>query len=330
MRIELIVFLLLTSGVCAGQDQSEEDRLIATLKRSDTAPDGLLSSRSAALFGPDYSQHELEEIQRGFQQISIDAISYVESERALAGRDLMNAYGRYFASRDIRFLIFMKKGDQEYQFNFISFNAQAHWVDTNQSTWFTHSPTLKGLLQTISRSVIGAQKRQNFLINDFPERSGPLGAVGNRREEDWAPGVRSSKIAVPRTGDVQTDQELELFLKEHFHAKYELVEPDADEKGLIEKEFVYILRFIHTRGFLAKDILGYDMSKSESALATVNYRSGNLQLKTIPSGTSVYKFYIKNLEEGIFYLGRKWDADLTWQDGLRNYLDGYRAAGKLN
>lgn len=330
MKFPVFVFLLFWSALCKGQTMSEEERFISRLKPIETAPDGLLSSRSAALFSPDYSQTELEEIQTGFQKIGIDAVSYVESERALAGRDLMNAYSRYFISRDIRFLIIMKKEKEEYLVNFVPFNAKSSWTEPGQSTWFVHSSGLRSLLQTIFRALISSQKRQNFLVNDFPERSGPLSAIGGRKEEDWAPGVKVFKIAVPRTGELEADKELELYLKENFHAKYELVEPDASEKDLLEKEFVYLLRFIHTRGSLAKDILGYDMSKSESALATVNYPNGTLQLKTIPSANSIYKFYLKHIGENIFYLGRKWDADLTWQAALKNYIDGYVAAGKLN
>ena len=330
MKFPLFVFLLFLSAISIGQTISEEDRFISRLKPIDVAPDGLLSSRSATFFSPDYSQKELEEIQTGFQQIGVDAVCYVESEKALAGRDLMNAYGRYFISRDIKFLIFMKKDKEEYQVNFVLFNAKSSWIEPGQFTWFVHSPTLRGLLQTIFRALISSQKRQNFLVNDFPERNGPLSTIGGRREEDWAPGVRVFKIAVPRIGELEADKELELYLKENFHSKYELVEPDANEKDLLENKFVYVLRFIHTRGSLAKEILGYDMSKSESALATVNYPNGALQLKTIPSGNSIYKFYIKNIEEDVFYLGRKWDADLTWQAALKNYVDGYRAAGKLN
>ena len=330
MKRSLFIFLFFLSGISYGQPLSEEDRFISKLKPIGAAPEGLLSARSAVLFSADYSQNELEEIQSAFQRIGIDAVSYLESERVLAGRDLMNAYGRNFLSRDIKFLIFIKKDNQEYQFNFIPFNPQSGWANPDQSTWFVHSPELRVLLQIVFRAVAGSQKRQNFLINDFPERGGQPAAMAGRREEDWAPGVKGSKIAVPKIGESEADKELELYLKENFHAKYELVEPDASEKDLLVKEFVYILRFIHTRGSLAKDILGYDMSKSESALATVNYPNGALQLKTIPSANSIYKFYLKNIEDGLFYLGRKWDADITWQAALKNYIDGYRAAGKLN
>lgn len=330
MKITALIGLVLLCGFCSGQIISEESRFLSKLKSSDVAPDGLLASRAAVLFSTEYAQKELEEIQTGFQQIGIDAVSYVESERALAGRDLMNAYGRYFGTRDVKFIILLKKEKQEYQFNFVSFHAQPGWTQPDQSNWFIHSTDLKSLMRIIFRALVSAQKRQNFLINDFPERGGPPGVMVSRREEDWANGLKVFKIAVPKMGEPQADKELEAYLKENFHAKYELVEPDANEKELLEKEFIYILRFIHTRGSLAKDILGYDMSKSESALATVNYPNGALQLKTIPSSNSVYKFYLKNLEDGLFYLGRKWDADITWQEALKNHIDGYRAAGKIN
>ena len=332
VRFLLFLIFLLLSAFCEGQPISEEDRFIAKLKLTEMPPAELLSSRSAVLFSSQYSQKELEEIQKGFQQIGVDAVSYVESERALAGRDLMNAYSRYFVKRNIKFLIFMKKDKQEYQFYFVSFNATSHWTDLDPSAWFVHSYNLSGILQTIYRSVISTQKRQNFLVNDYPERSGPLGAIsGNaRRDENLAPNVRVLKLAVPKTGDARADIELETYLKENFQVKYELVEPNVEEKDLLQSGFIYMLRFIHAPGSLAKEILGYDMNKAESAFMSASYPGGTLQLKTIPSENTIYKFYIKHIEDDIFYLGLKWDADVTWQEALKNHVDGYRAAGRLN
>jgi len=130
--------------------------------------------------------------------------------------------------------------------------------------------------------------------------------------------------------DVRADAELQAYLKENFQVKYEIVEPNVEEKDLVERKFIYVLRFIHAPGSLAKGILGYDMDKAESAFMTASYPGGTLQLKTIPSENTIYKFYIKHIEDNIFYLGLKWDADLTWQDALKNHVDGYRAAGRLN
>jgi hypothetical protein len=329
VRILFCFGCLLWSAGSTGQTLYEEDRFVSQLKRTEVPPADLLSARSAVLFSSSYTQKELEEIQKGFQQMGIDAVSYVESERALAGRDLMNAYSRYFTRRTIKFLIFMRKDKQDYQLNFVPFNATSNWTEPDQNAWFVHASGLNGLLGTVFRSLT-THKRQNFLVNDYPERSGPLSAVSGRRLETFAPNLMGLKIAVPKTGEPTSENELEVYLSEHFQVKYELVDPATDEKELQQKGFIYVLRFIHAPGSLAKEILGYDMSKSESALASVTYPNGALQLKTIPSEYPVYKFYIKNMEDDIFYLGPKWDADVTWPDALRNYVDGYRAAGKIN
>src|SRR5258706_11002421 len=234
VRFLFFLILLLSSACCEGQTISEEDRFVSTFKLTEISPVELISSRSAVLFSSEYSQKELEEIQQGFQRIGVDAVSYVESERALAGRDLMNAYSRYFVKRNIKFLIFMKKDKQEYQFYFVSFNATPHWTGPDPSAWFVHSSNINGVLQTIYRSVISTQKKQNFLVNDYPERSGPLSAISGRRDENLAPNVRVLKLAVPKTGDARTDAELETFLKEHFPVKYEMVEPNVEEKDLVQ------------------------------------------------------------------------------------------------
>lgn len=329
MRI-LLLSLLFFPLLGLGQSPTEDVRFLSRLKPGPAPPEGMLSSRAVVLFSPEYSQRELEEIQTGFQQIGIDAVSYVESERALAGKDMMNAYGRYFKSREIRLLVFLKKDSDAFRFNFVPFNARSSWVDAGQTMWSVNASTLRSTMVMIFRALASAQKRQNFLINDFPERSGPLSVIGGRREEDFPQGLKVVKMAVPRFGDPEADKDLEDYLRENVHAKYEFVDPDVSEKDLLDKEFIYVLRFIHTRGSLAKEILGYDLSKSESALATVNYANGNLQLKTIPATNSIFKFYVKNIEEDTYYLGRKWDADMTWQHALKNYVDGCRAAGRLN
>jgi len=330
VRFLLLLVFLLLSALCEGQPISEEDRFIATLKPTEIPPGELLSSRSAVLFSSQYVQKELEEIQKGFQQIGIDVVSYVESGRALAGRDLMNPYSRYFVKRNIKFLIFMKKDKEEYQLYFVSFNATPRWTSPDPSAWFVHSYSLSGILQTIYRAVISTQKRQNFLVNDYPERSGPLIAISGKRDENLAPNIRVLKLAIPKTGDAAADAELEAYLKENFQVKYELVEATADENDLLQRGFVYVLRFIHAPGSLAKEILGYDFNRAESAFMTASYPGGTMQLKTIPSDNTIYKFYIKHIENDIFYLGLKWDADLTWKEALKNHIDGYRAAGRLN
>lgn len=330
MKNFLVLLLLPAFFASVAQTLSEEDKFISRLKNVENAPEGILSSRAALLFSVDYSQTELEDIQKAFQQIGIDAVAYVEIERVLAGTDMKKAYGGQFARRNIKFLIFIRKEKSEYQFSFVRFNPKSVWTKNGQSSWFLHSANLQALLTEVFRTLVSTQKRQNFLINDFPEKDIVLNSAADNRNENTAPNIRSAKIAIPKLGDEQANRELEQYLKENFHAKYNIVEDSLSEKDLEQNGYAYVLRFVHARGSLAKEILGYDMSKTESALVTVSYPNGTLQLKTIPSQTLIYKFYFKSLEDGSLYFGTKWDADITWQEALKNHLDGYRVVGKIN
>jgi hypothetical protein len=132
--------------------------------------------------------------------------------------------------------------------------------------------------------------------------------------------VKSFKVAVPKFGNDRADTALVQMLKQYFPVKYELVDPELDDRELERKGFILVLRFIHTRGRVAKKILDYDLTQMASSIASVMMVDGEPQIKTIPIEVPVYKFYIKHLEYGNIFLGNKWDADQTWQVALANHL----------
>jgi len=81
---------------------------------------------------------------------------------------------------------------------------------------------------------------------------------------------------------------------------------------------------------LRMELLGYDMSKGESALVSVTYPdNASAQLKNIPADQPVYKFYFRHIDSGDVFLGTKWDADLTWQQALKNQLKGFKIEFKI-
>jgi hypothetical protein len=328
VKTSLVPVFLLLATFSFSQSVSEVDSFLSKLTLVNTAPENLLSTRSCVFHSADYSAKELETIQKAFQQIGVDAIFYAESELALAGTDLKNAYTNHLARRDVRYMIFIRKQNLDFQFFFVPFTKKV-WVKPVKPVWYVRSPNLQEVLLTIFHAVATTQKRQSFLINDFPERDAVMRSIIDNRNETLMVNMRSAKIAIPKMEDAAANDELEQFFKENYKIKFELVDDTISEADLAQRGDFYVLRFVHTRGSLAKEILGYDMSKSESAIATVTYPNGTLQLKMIPSETLVYKFYLKNLEDKSLYFGTKWDADVTWQDALRNHLDGYRAAGKL-
>ncbi len=78
-----MIFLMLVTAATYAQ----EERLINVLKPAETAPENLLSSRSAVLFDNSYKQEELNRVQAAFQQIGIDADFYFDAEKVLSGID---------------------------------------------------------------------------------------------------------------------------------------------------------------------------------------------------------------------------------------------------
>ncbi len=328
MRILFGVVLIFSALLSFGQPL-EEEKIYAKLVSTVKVPDELLSLRSAVFYESTFSQSELEEIQKGFQQTGIDAVIYFETPQAMAGSDSRLAHARYLITRAIRFLIFLRKTDKEYEFSFTNFNGKNDFVEQSQVAWQMKSSNLSDLLKSIFRACINSQKKQNFLINDFPEREVTVNAIVGKRMESLAKDINYFKVAIPKFGEPESDQQLAQYFKDNFPIKYEMVETIADERELRNKGFLYILHYVHTQGTVAKEILGYEENKSETAITTIKYVNNELQLKTIPSETSIFKFYFKNMEFDNVHLGSKWDADVTWQEALANHIQAYRQEVKI-
>ena len=291
-------------------------------------PDKLLSMRSIVLFEKDISQSELEETQKMFQQTGIDAIAYFSTSRVLAGPDPNMAFTKYLVTRGVGYLVFFEKG-KEYSFTFVPFNNTRELVNNGDAAWRESHASLTELLRNVYRAAIYSQKKQNLLINDVPETDVELKVFNSRRAENFTNDVKSFKVAVPKWGDEKADAELEQILKENLPGKWELVDPKLEERELSNRGFITVLLFIHTEGEEARNILDYDPAQLAKALTSVVYVNGETDLKTIPANQVIYKYYFKHIEYGNIFLGKGWDADLTWQDALRNHLLGMREALKF-
>ncbi|NJM24968.1 MAG: hypothetical protein HC859_05110 [Bacteroidia bacterium] len=112
--------------------------------------------------------------------------------------------------------------------------------------------------------------------------------------------------------------------------KYKFVEPNVLEPDLRKQGSLYVLRFVYARGSIARELLGYPVTDSETAFATVAYPNGLPQVKNIPADAMVYKFYFKHIDSGNVFLGTKWDADTSWEQALKNHLKAFKAELKIN
>lgn len=330
MRNKILLIFCLVIGQPLKAQLPEELDLLSKLTFTNAIPTDLLSTRSVVLFQNTFTKAELDETQKYFQQTGIDAVCYFNIAYVLAGADTQKAYANYFSVRNIKYLIFVQKTEKEFTYVFATYAGNKELIDKTSTGWKQSSASLQELLQTIYRFVVSNLKKQNFLINDLPETDIVMTYFSGRLNQNFSVEAKSFKTAVPKMANEKDNAELEAFLKEYYPFKFEMVDPQLEEADLGAKGFRTILRVLHTRGKIAREILGYDPTQTGRSLATTYFVEGVPQIKTILSDEPIYKFYMKSIEYGNIFLGNKWDADATWQDALRNYVMAYRADAKIN
>jgi hypothetical protein len=324
-----LVALTLLSFFSFCQPSAEEDKFTSHLNFGSSLPQGVCSQRSVVLYEPAYTNVELQEIQKYFQQAGIDAVAYLDVDYALSGIDPSRVYSNHFNNRAIKFLILLQKVNEQYQIIFTEFNGKRDYGDKDHVSWKLSNSSLRELLKTIYRFAVSTEKKNNLLISDIPEPGTAMNFYKGKRDERFSPDMRPFKTAIPRFGNESDDKALEAFLKENLTTKFDLVDPDLTDAELEEKGYRLVLRFVHTRGDAARDILGYDLTQTASSLSTNYFVEGEPRIKTIRSKQMIYKFYIKNTEYGNIFLGTKWDADETWLDALKNHIQALRIELKI-
>lgn len=293
-------------------------------------PEKLLSTRTAVFEHFSLTEKEIEEIQLSFQRTGIDAIIHLELDMLFASKDVTKAFSDYLVKREITNLVFIEKGETGYRITITAFSGKENIVEPKQMAWSTSNRLLTEALKTLYRTAANQQKKQNLLINDAPETEAVINPIVGKRNDFFASDLKVDPLAVPKTGDPSIDKELEEIFTNNYPLKFKMTEPELTEKELRRQGQLYVMGFIYTRGSVAKELLGYDMTKSESALISVIYPDGEQRLKNIPSNAPVFKFYFKHIDSGNVFLGTKWDADITWQQALLNHIRGMKAELRIN
>jgi hypothetical protein len=327
----LIVFVLaLSFSQAFAQVTINPKEWVEQLNLKGGLPEKLLSTRSVVFYTYTMTTKEVEDAQKAFQRMGVDALIYFELDKLMAGRDVTKTFAKYLEDRDISNVVFIEKGESDFRLSVTAFNKKETVIDKQQNAWSVNNKVLTEALKELYRTAANQQKKQNLLINDVAELDLPINPILGKRNEFFASDLKVDPLSVPKTGDAEIDKQLEAIFVANYPLKFKLTEPGLTEKELRKQGSLYILCYMYVRDGVAKRLLGYDMSKSESALVSVTYPNGQQQLKNIPSDTPVFKFYFKHIDSGNVFLGNKWDADLTWQQALLNQIKGMKAELRIN
>jgi hypothetical protein len=305
-----------------------EEVLMRNVKSGGALKEDLLNKRSAVFYAYTLTPTELQTVHDNFIRTGIDAVAYFDTDMALAGSDAAKAYSAYLTKREIVSLIFIKKTTSGYGITIAPYNNSESFIDVAQPVWRSESSSLNEVLTSLYRDALSGNKKKNNLIIDFPETDLPVPVFTGRRSELAAFDLKVDKLAVIKFGNEAADKELEEIFKD-YPLKHALVDKSIPESDLRRQGFLYVLCFVNTRGQAAKKILDYTL-KSEDAFVSVTYLNGNVHLKNIAADQPVTKFYVRHIDSGNVFLGTKWDADTTWQQSLRNFIQGLKIDFKIN
>jgi hypothetical protein len=323
-----IIFLL--SAPAVAQRVVTPKEWIEQMNLKAGLPAKLLSTRSVVFYDYSLTEKNLLDVQQMLQRTGVDAVAYFELDMLMASKDVTKAFADYFTKREMTNLVFVERDETNYRVTATAFNEKENVVDPGQAAWSESNSVLLEAMKALYRTAATQQKKQNLLINDTPETGLAINPILGKRNEFYAPDLKVDPLAVQKTGDEAIDRELEAIFTANYPLKFKMAEPNLTEKELRKQGLLYVLCVVHTRGAVAKELLGYDMSKSESALVSVTYPETTQQLKNIPSNTTIFKFYFKHIDSGNAFFGTKWDADITWQQALLNQIRGMKAELRIN
>lgn len=321
------------TGVVSFQASSQVDDPIGKVLSTLTVgpvPDDLLSTKTIALYDPSFSREELAQIQTGFERTGIDAVIYYPMDLPMSSSDVQKTFADYLTKREINYFVFLQKKSSDYHFTFTSFNKTKSLINPGQACWKMTGGSISEVSMDVFRTAVNNQKRSNMLVSPLPEYDLTLRFIKGTRGEYYAIDLKVDRLGIVKTGDVSIDTVVNNIFKEHYPFKYQFFEPDTPEQDVRQKGCLYVLCCIHTRGFAAMDLLGYNTTKTGSAIASVSYPNGEMQLKTIDVNQPIYKFYFKQLVNENIYLGTRWDADVTWQQALINQIKGLKKELRIN
>jgi hypothetical protein len=329
VKLLCIVCFSLCNVSLFGQLPMNEQQFLSRLKPGSSFPEKLLATRTAVFYNYIITTKELEKIQLSFQKTGIDAVVYFDNDLLSAGRDVSVSMAEYMNKREIVNIVLLQKKESGFGIFITEYNRKANFVEQDQPSYYYENHTLDELLKYIYRTAANSLKRENLLINDFPEEGNTINPIDGKRQEFFAIDLKVDLLAVPKFGNAEMDTALTNIMK-GYPLKYKLTEPGLAESELRKQGYLFVLRFVHAKDKVAKTVMGYDMTKSESAIVSVSYVDKVPQLKNIHANAEIFKFYFKHIDSGNVFLGTKWDADTDWQQALINQIIAFKTEFSLN
>ncbi len=318
---------------------------------TDQLPENLTSERSIVIISmPTKNKGGYEvrgdwktlakKVHGSIRQIGIDAIAYVYEDDLNAGPEVTSAYLKLFKVRQVENLVYFQVNgnypNESYKLIISKYDPE-HFIKSGQVAWRATHNQLDRLMVTLGRQVLRQDlDRSNFLIPEIPDFVKDIKVFDGTLLETFPSRLYSQKLAVVAFQKVQVEEPNEIIdaynqtveiknnilaeIMKSYKFKYEIVE-ETNEDKLYDAGFQYALIPLSSTGRSIKEILNYKTQNAETHyISEAKGVNGKDLLKKIPVNANVTKYYIKQTIVKDVHTGIAWDADVSWEKALQNFL----------
>ena len=314
MRKLLISLILMPLGVFA-----QLSELLVT-ERSLVIMDLSLEKSGEYLIRGDW-EGQAQEVQSQLKLTGVDAVAYLHNDDWEASTSSQDAYRLFFATRGVRNLIVISNEEGLFSISIFDFQTQ-------MENWKANGGSLNQAIFRLGKEI----KRmgltiENFLPIDVAEVFTDIPFSKWSVSQTYPDRIKRMTIGIAQFEDPAKNEDLKR-LVELYPFRYELFDYTDDEDAF-RKGYQYVLLNMTTAGSSIQSLLNYQGGIAETDfISTIKGDSSSTALKTIPVGANVTKFYFRQTVNHEVFVGRNWDADVSWRSSLENFIHNLRIAFK--
>ena len=313
---------------------AQQNSFVRVFNYTSKTPKGLLTDRSVVFVNVDEenaSRTNWKKIatktQPAFASMGIDVIGYFNVQDVFAGLETQRAFAKFLLDRNINNIIIIEKFAGQYTLKMAHFNEKQNFLDQGQKAWKTQGSGPDDILANLRRAVgASGMTQENFLVTKTPEFFEDINLFKRGRYEEYNRDLKLDKLAIPMFSQIETPSNVSestsqissrnatlrqdslnlVSIMKAYPFQYGFVDPSKTEKALRNEKYEFVLYHLNTSENVIHELLNYPKEKNSK------------------SNAPIVKFYVKHIFSGEIYLG-KWDASTSWQQALRNHLEGIKA-----
>ncbi len=323
-------------------------------------PPKYLLSRKSAVFlrvprsevNPDVRSDWQElsaKIHKYLLNMKIDVVGYYHVDDIFSGSDPMAAHAQTLAKRDIKYILLVTQtrnetpGEPDHFEVIVTPFSEEVLIKQNANAWKVEGYGLKEVMNKMFKEVYRAELAlENYLIIDRPEFFTDVKILKGKRIQTYAMDLKVDKLIVPKFQKIVPEDSIKLSssamdqvraynaevdqknkrlaeIMKGYPLPYE-ISSDLSETEIYNRGGQFILQSLHTTGETVKELLDYKTDAGETVYATIKATDIGATVRRLPKDAVVHKYYVKHVYSKDVYTGLKWDADLTWEEALKNFI----------